>query len=182
MDWYIASVLGASLFAVISVFDKRLLAHHFPSVLALYVAFAMIHLPRAAVLFALAMLGTGLTGWSGLPWAIASGLFWALGIGLFFYGLAIEELTRAAPMQSITPVFTVAIAVWLFGEPMTTTNWLGAFWIIAGAIAINLRIVAGRPSLPQKRAFLVLLLSAFVIAWGSDSSPFIRRTVSLLTN
>ena len=43
VDWYFAAIFGAFLFAVVSIFDKRLVEHHFPSFWAFNISFGLIH-------------------------------------------------------------------------------------------------------------------------------------------
>jgi len=165
-DWYYASFLGATLFAVIAVLDKRLVGHLFPSFRVFIITFGLLQFQRSGVLFIIAFLTTGLEGGSGILWAAASGVFWAVGMSLYFCGLSMEEVSRIAPMQAITPVFTVIIAVLLFGEEMTPTQWGGMLTVVAGVVLINLRPEGGRIRFVRRKTFVVLLASAACLAWG----------------
>jgi len=138
----------------------------FPSYHTFTITFGLLQFPIAAVFFAFVIPTVGFESGEGIVWALASGLTWAVGLSLFFYGLSMEEVSRAAPMQSITPVITAVIAVVLFDDIVSLTQWVGILVVVTGAVMINLRKVDGRYRIARGKAFLVLLLSAFVMGWA----------------
>jgi len=159
-------LISTLLFSVVSVLDKRLVGNLFPSYHTFVIAFGLLQFPIAAVILAYAMLNAGFESGNGIAWALASGVLWAGGLSLFFYGLSIEEVSRAAPMQSITPVITTVIAVVLFDDIVSATQWFGILVVVGGAVMISLRKVDGHYRIARGKAFLVLLLSAFVLGWA----------------
>jgi len=166
MTWFAGALLSTVLFAVVSILDKHLVAKLFPSFSTFNIAFGLLQFPIAAVLLVLAALTDGFDGGNGVWWALGSGLLWAVGLTLFFYGLSIEEVSRAAPMQSITPVFTALIAVSFFDDVVSPLQWIAILVVVSGAVMINLRKVRGRYRIARGKAFVVLLGSAFVLAWA----------------
>jgi drug/metabolite transporter (DMT)-like permease len=66
-------------------------------------------------------------------------------------------------MQSITPVITAVIAVVLFDEVISSTQWVGILVVVSGAVIINLRKIDGRYRIAHGKAFVVLLLAAFAL-------------------
>ena len=166
MNWFFATILSTLLFAIVSILDKKLLTGLFPSFSTFNIVFGLLQFLISPVLFVIAIQTAGFDGGSGIPWAITSGLLWAVGLSLFFYALTIEEVSRAAPMQSITPVFTAVIAVGLFSDSLTMLQWLAIVIVVAGAVMINLRPENGRIRVARRKAFLVLLAAAFVLAWA----------------
>ncbi|MHC4996321.1 MAG: EamA family transporter [Planctomycetota bacterium] len=164
MDWLFAALLSTLLFAMVSVADKRLVADLFPNYVSFNITFGLLQFIIAPTYFIAVSLTVGFDGGVGIPWAIAAGLLWAGGLSLFFYGLSIEEVTRAAPMQSITPVFTAILAVSFFGGTVSGFQWAAILVVVAGAVMINLRPENGRFRLARRKAFLVLLASSFVLA------------------
>ena len=166
MNWFFATIASTLLFAVVSILDKRMLAGLFPSFSAFTITFGLLQFLIAPLFFIAVIPTVGFDGGSGILWALASGLLWAVGLSLFFYALNIEEVSRAAPMQSITPVFTAIIAVALFDDAVTLVQWLAIVIVVTGAVMINLRLENGRIQLARRKAFLVLLASAFVLAWA----------------
>jgi drug/metabolite transporter (DMT)-like permease len=163
MNWFAGALISTLLFSLVTILDKRLVGSFFPSYHTFSIAFGLLQFPIAAVFFAFVIPTVGFESGEGVLWALASGLLWAVGLSLFFYGLSIEEVSRAAPMQSVTPVITAVIAVVLFGDIVSPTQWAGILVVVGGAVMINLRKVDGRYRIARGRAFVVLLLAAFAL-------------------
>jgi bacterial/archaeal transporter family protein len=166
MNWFAGALISTMIFAVVSILDKRLVGSLFPSYHTFAITFGLLQFPIAAVFFAYVIPGPGFESGEGIAWALGSGILWAIGLTLFFYGLSIEEVSRAAPMQSITPVITALIAVVLFDDIVSATQWVGILVVVGGAVMINLRKVDGRYRIARGKAFAVLLLAAFVLGWA----------------
>jgi len=166
MNWFFAVLASTLLFSVVSILDKRLLAGLFPSFTTFNITFGLLQFLIAPMFLVAVILTVGFDGGGGVSWALASGLLWAVGLSLFFYALNMEEVSRVSPMQSITPVFTAIIAVALFDESITLLQWLAIVIVVMGAVMINLRSENGRIQIAHRKAFLVLLASAFVLAWA----------------
>ena len=164
MNWLAGALLSTLMFSVISIADKRLISDLFPNFSTFNITFALLQFPIATVFFVGVFSTVGFDGGGGIPWAAGSGLLWAVGLSLFFYGLSIEEVSRAAPMQSITPVFTAIIAVLFFDDIVTLLQWVAILVIVGAAVMINLRRVEGRYRIARGKAFAVLLASALVLA------------------
>ena len=163
MNWFVGALISTLLFAVVSILDKRLVGTLFPSYHTFIIAFGLLQFPIAAVLLPFALPGAGFENGEGVAWALGSGFLWAIGLSLFFYGLSIEEVSRAAPMQSITPVITAVVAVVLFDDIVSASQWIGIIIVVGGAVMINLRKVDGRYRIARGKAFAVLLLAAFAL-------------------
>lgn len=166
MNWFIAALISTLLFSVVSVLDKRLVGNLFPSYHTFAITFGLLQFPIAAFYFAFVIPSVGFESSEGVLWALASGLLWAMGLSLFFYGLSIEEVSRAAPMQSITPVITAVIAVMFFDDIVSAAQWAGILVVVGGAVIINLRKVNGHYRIARGKAFVVLLLAAFTLGWA----------------
>lgn len=166
MNWFAGALISTLLFSVVSILDKRLVGSLFPSYHTFIITFGLLQFPIAAVFFAFVIPTVGFESDEGVVWALASGILWAIGLSLFFYGLSLEEVSRAAPMQSITPVITAVIAVVLFDDIVSPTQWIGILVVVSGAVMINLRKVDGRYRIARGKAFLVLLLAAFALGWA----------------
>ena len=164
MTWLTAALLSTALFSVVSAIDKRSLSHLFPSFASFNVAFGLLQFLIGPIFLVATLATVGFDGGSGIPWAVASGLLWAAGLSLFFYGLRMEEMSRAVPMQSLSPVFAALIAVTFLGERLSAVQWLAILVVTAGAMMVSLRPVRGRIRLARGRAFFILLASSVVIA------------------
>jgi transporter family protein len=163
MTWLTAALLSTGLFALVSVLDKRLVEQLFPSFSTFNVAFGLLQFFVAPVFFIIAFTTVGFDGGSGIPWAIAAGIVWAIGLSLFFYGLRLEEVSRAAPMQAIAPIFVAVIAVTFMGDELSLAQWVAIVLVVVGAVMVSLRQENGRYRIAHGRAFLVLLASSFAL-------------------
>jgi uncharacterized membrane protein len=164
MTWLTAALLSTALFAVVAVFDKRMVADLFPSFATFNVTFGLLQFVIAPVFLVAVTLTVGFDGGSGIPWAIGSGLLWALGLSLFFYGLRTEEVSRAAPTQSLAPVFAAVIAVVFLHEQLSGLQWLAILVVAVGAGMVSLRPENGRIRLAHGRTLAILVVSALFIA------------------
>jgi drug/metabolite transporter (DMT)-like permease len=166
MDWLVAVLLSTTLFAVVSILDKRLVEHSYPSFSTFNVTFGLLQFLVAGVFFVAVMPTVGFEGGGGIPWALGAGVLWGVGLSLFFYGLRLEEVSRAAPMQSLSPVFTAIFAGAFFGDSVSAPQWVLILVVVTGAAMVNLRPANGSFRIARGRAFLVLLTSAFTLGWA----------------
>ena len=163
MNWVAAVLVSTTLFAVVTILDKRLVADLFPSAAAFNVAFALLQVPIAAVFFAFVVPTVGFDGGAGVPWAAASGLLWALGLVLFFHGLRVEEVSRATPIQMTAPIFTAVLAVAFLGESLNVAQWASIAVVVAGGAVITIRPEDGWFRIARPRPLLILLMASFVM-------------------
>ena len=163
MTWVVAVLISTTLFALVSILDKRLLAHLFPSAQAFNVAFGVLQAPIAVVLFAIVVPTVGFDGGAGIPWAIASGLLWAGGITLFFHGLRLEEVSRATPIQMTAPIFTALLAVAFLGESLNVLQWVAIMVVVLGGAVVTVRPELGWFRIAHRRALVILLGASLVM-------------------
>jgi uncharacterized membrane protein len=163
MSWITAALLSTFFFALVSVFDKKLLTDCFRSVPAFFFVFGLIQIPIGVGFIITAFATDGIPLSPDILWAIASGLAFATGLPLFFTALRLEEASRAIPVMSLIPVFATLIGVTVLNEHLTSTQWIAVIFIIAGAALISLRSENGRLHLAKGRAFLLLVLASGII-------------------
>jgi transporter family protein len=65
---------------------------------------------------------------------IATGLSWLC----YFHALQVGEASRVAPIDKLSVVFVIILAVLFLGERLTWAKGVGVLLIVAGAIAIAL--------------------------------------------
>ena len=85
--------------------------------------------------------GRGLTTLSrrALLFLVLSGLATGLSWLCYFRALQLGEASRVAPVDKLSVVFAITLAVLFLGEKMTWQQWLGGALIVAGAIVLALK-------------------------------------------
>ncbi len=179
MTWVAAALISTSLFAVVTVFDKRLATHLFPSASSFNAAFGLLQAAIAVVYFSAVAPTVGFDGGEGAPWAIASGLLWALGLFLFFHGLSMEEASRAAPIQQVGPIFASVAAVIFLGETLTALQWGAVVVVILGAGLVSARPEEGLFRLARGKAFFILLAGSFSVGMAFIASEQATRVMNV---
>jgi bacterial/archaeal transporter family protein len=163
VTWLIAVLLSTMFFAWVTVLDKKLITDLFPDMRDFYLVFALMQWVIGPAFLAVAWANGGFGGVEGIAWSIASGFGWVSGLLLFFYGLRIVDVSRAAPLQSLSTVFATLIAVVLLGERLTPTQAIAVVVVVTGAALVSLTRVGGRFRFARGRALLVLVASALGI-------------------
>ena len=166
IDWLYLTAIAVVLFALSTVIDKRLVAGLFPSAWIFNIVFGALSFVRGVCFVIPAGLIVGFDGGSGIAWAFAGGILFGASISLFLHALSMEDVSRAANIQAVTPVFIMITAVTLFGETVTWVQALGVLIVVAGVMLINVRPVAGKIRPTNTRAFALLVLSAILMAWA----------------
>ncbi|GGO97346.1 EamA family transporter [Actinomyces gaoshouyii] len=101
-----------------------------------------------------------------LGWLVASGLATGASWLCYFKALQLGEASRVAPIDKLSTVLTVLLAVVLLGEPLTALGGAGVVLMVVGTLlmlerADALTLCAGRPG---SRGWLVYALGSAVFA------------------
>ena len=163
MTWLLAVLLSTMFFAWVSVLDKKLVTDLFPDVRDFFLIFGLMQIVIGPAFMVIAWATGGFGGAEGFAWSTATGFAFLGGLLLFFYGLSIEEVSRAVPMQCLSSVFATLIAVTLLGESLTLVQVAAVFVVITGSVLVSLRRVDGALKFARGRAFIVLLASAMLL-------------------
>lgn len=161
MDWLIAALASTTLFGIVTFADKRLVDSYFPSVTSFNIIFGWLQFFGPLIVFTTATIILGFPTIDGAFFSLASGVFWAMGLGLFFYGLRMEEVSRATPIHMTFPIFAAVLAILFFGETLSLIQWVAIFFVVAGAGLVSYRPTPGRRGFIGRKAFLILLGGAF---------------------
>jgi len=73
-------------------------------------------------------------GWLGL---FGTGAAMSLGFVLFFAAMQPIGMVRATMLTVVEPVFTILLAMALFGERLSAIQWLGVFVVVAGLLLLE---------------------------------------------
>ena len=82
--------------------------------------------------FTLSFFHSLLTNW----WLLCCGISFLFAGGLWVYMLKVFPFSQVYPLTSITYVFGVAAATWVFHEQVNSIQWLGVMLIMAGTALI----------------------------------------------
>jgi drug/metabolite transporter (DMT)-like permease len=165
LNWVFAALGSATVFAFVSVIDKRILSAHVSG----FVGFSVI---VGALQFVMVVVAFLIGGWqhasahaillSGL-----SGILWGSGLFAFFYGLNILDVTRAVPVFHTFPVFVAGFSVLFMGEQLVWLHWVAILAIVGGAglaaVGQETTVVSGNTVL----GFLMVLLGSVGTAGGT---------------
>jgi drug/metabolite transporter (DMT)-like permease len=174
VNWVYVALTSTTLFAIVTVLDKRLIVHHFPSARVFTLAFGLIQAPVAVVFFLIAWLAG--VPWAefadpaGLAWSLISGGVWAVALLLFFYGLQLEEVSRATPIQMTAPIYAALVAVLFFGESLSPAQWAAIVAVVGGAGLVSMRPGQGIFEVARGRALLVLTGAAMLMGLAHVAS------------
>ena len=161
MHWAIPSMGSSILFAVVSVFDKRILAAHVRSLPSFYFVFGCL---QVLIGIGAASSGRG-KGQHHLRYGRGLGQRATVGRGPgpFFYGIQRLEVSRVVPVFHTFPVSTAILAVFLLDEKLLLVHWLAILVVVAGAGSLALEQgsekgplregVGLSPGIPGERAY-----------------------------
>jgi transporter family protein len=160
MDWFIIGLASAMLFGGVMVVDKRMLDRHFPSVSSFIFVAGVVQIVIGLVALAVAVPLLGLADVDGLVIGFWSGVVWALGLTFFFYGLRLEEVSRATPIYGTNPLFASLLAVVFLGERLSGLQVGAVAAIVIGAGLASYRPTPGRRGFISPRALAILLVGS----------------------
>lgn len=163
MTWLVAVLLSTMFFAWVSVLDKKLVSDLFSDVRDFFLIFGLMQIVIGPAFMLVAWATGGFGGTEGLAWSAITGAAFVGGLLLFFYGLSIEEVSRATPMQSLSSVFATLIAVTLLGETLTLVQVAAIVVVVTGSVLVSIRRENGALRFAHRRAFVVLMGSAMML-------------------
>jgi len=141
--WALVALASATCFAGVSLFDKYILDRRLPSVISLYTWIAL-----TSVVYVGIVLGV-----TGIPWdapadklliAFLSGVSLGVGLAFLFFGLKLEEASRASGITQVYPVYVALLAVVFLDESLNPVQWVAILLVVFGAMQISLRGGSGR--------------------------------------
>jgi len=168
LDWVVASISSAVLFALVSVLDKRILAVHVPGIMGFYFLVGIIQFGMAAVIALLVPWHGGEMG-SIVMAAFSGGLAGASLLALF-YGFRHLDVSRAVPIFHTFPVFVAIMAVAFLDEQLSLVHWIAILVVVIGAGLVMI----GQPQIQaagvKKIAFAAVAFSSFAMAVSTIAS------------
>ena len=81
----------------------------------------------------------------------------------YLYAMRNDEASNVAPLFQIIPIFSFIFGYIFFGEILSTAQFIGAFFILGGSIAITLRYDGVR-IIFRRNTFVLMLISSMLLA------------------
>jgi drug/metabolite transporter (DMT)-like permease len=164
MDWVLASLVSAAVFAVVSVMDKRILAVHVDGMPGFYFLVGLMQ-------FVMAIVAVLVEPWQGaslntMTMAALSGTITGAGLLCLFYGIRALDISRAIPIFHTFPVFVAILAVAFLGETLVAGQWGAVLVVVAGAFTISIWGSRGGRTFRLNRAFPILIGASLFTALG----------------
>lgn len=154
--WTLVALASAVCFSGVSILDKYVLDHRLPSVASFCAWITLNHIVYVGIL-----LGVTDIQWDGpgdkLLIAFLSGLSLGAGFVCMFFGLRLEEASRAVAITHVYPVYVAILGVALLGESLHLMQWGAILLIVLGAMQVSLRGGSALMSLRVSRGLHFLL-------------------------
>jgi drug/metabolite transporter (DMT)-like permease len=176
IDWTVAALLGAALFAGLNITDKVIMttlglrARTF----LLFIGFQTL---TTFVVIAVVIQYPSLPAEIWLK-GIGVGIFWGFGAALILWSLSRDEVSRVTPISQSYPLITVIFAVVLLGESLSVLESVAVVLAAIGAILAALKFSRGSQSITLSGTFGYLLIAVFLIAIGQTLLKTITDDVS----
>lgn len=138
--WLVYALLSAITASLVAIFGKIGLQHLDANtatairavVMALFLAGVVV------VQGKLSLISTILADKKALAFIVLSGVAGALSWLFYFMAIKTGDVSRVAPIDKLSVVFAVLLAVVLFGEKVSLISGLGVALIVAGALMVAL--------------------------------------------
>lgn len=136
--WMIYALLSALCAALVAIFGKIGLQHLDANTATAIRAVVMALLLMAVVVIQgkVNLVGTVLTDKKALLFIVLSGLAGALSWLFYFLAIKSGPVSRVAPIDKLSVVFAVLLALWLFGEKISLLAGCGVALITVGALLV----------------------------------------------
>jgi len=176
VSWFWLIFIATNLFSVSDLIDKFLCAKKFKNTYAFAVSTFLL-----SIVFIIGL--SFFVNWShlyGWPFflALASGPLYFLMWILLWKALVSNEASRAIAVFNTMPIFNALLAAFFLNEVISGSKWLAIILIAIGAV-----ICAWENKADAKfnRAYLLVILSAFVAAVANIISKFAASQIDALT-
>ena len=177
MDWVLASLVSAAVFAVVSVMDKRILAVHVDGMPGFYFLVGLMQ-------FVMAIVAVLVEPWQGaslntMTMAALSGAITGAGLLCLFYGIRALDVSHAIPIFHTFPVFVTILAVLFLGERVQPAQWFAILMVIAGAGLLAIGPQQSETSGSKRLGILATVIASAGMAGGLVTSKVALEGMSL---
>jgi transporter family protein len=173
MSWIVFSILSALTFALVTVFDKVIIAKHITNtkVFILAIGISQTFMGVLVIPFVInseyPIIATLI--------AILAGVICGLYLIIMFTIMEFQDVARLIPVLSTYPVFVALLAFFFLGESIGMLAWISIVITVLGAgmVSLNPSQSDNSSSINIKTTFILLLGSMFF-----GLSQFLAKTIS----
>lgn len=163
IDWTVAAIMSAALFAVVNITDKVIMTGMGLRVRSflLFIGFqTLITFVVVAIVNPFPSLNSEV-----YVRGLGVGLMWGVSAPLVLWTLSREEVSRVTPISQSHPLLVVIFAVVLLGESLSLLESIAAALAIGGAVLAAIRLSdAGQIRLSSSLAFLGIAVVIIALA------------------
>lgn len=162
-DFIVIAILAGLLFSVSNFLDKAILEDFITSPIAVTFFTSLF-----GTIFALALPFFGIIEIPSmfvLVFAIFLGIVYIAPLYMYMASLKMEEVSRAVPIFSLTPIFVVVLGTVFLNEVFTIETYLGIFLAISGSVLVSSKKLGKEFfHLKANKAFWMILTSTVLFA------------------
>ncbi|MFP6679393.1 MAG: EamA family transporter [Dehalococcoidia bacterium] len=163
IDWTVAAIMSAALFAVVNITDKVIMTGMGLRVRSflLFIGF------QTLITFAVVAIVNPFPSLNAEVYVrgLGVGLMWGVSAPLVLWTLSREEVSRVTPISQSHPLLVVIFAVVLLGESLSLLESIAAALAIGGAVLAAIRLSdAGQIRLSSSLAFLGIAVVIIALA------------------
>ena len=164
MEWWFFALLATVLWAAVITIDKIILTEYITEPILLVLLLGMIGLIAAG--FEALIQPVHFVELVPFLLSLLQGALYTASAYLYFQALAVEEMTRIAPVFQTIPLMTLLLSAIFLDEILALLQYVGVALVLCGALLVSVRRSHGRlPRLskPFWLTFVASILSA--ISW-----------------
>lgn len=163
MYWILTSFATPILFAILIVFDKKLLSEYIPSAKTFFFLIGFFQIVSAGLVFVL-------TPWDSptsllmLSASIGSGIVWALGLILMLNALKYLDASRVTNVYHTYPIFVALLAIILLKEYLSVYQYLAIIITVLGAGLAGIDNASKNPLRGTLPIYALVVIGSFLTA------------------
>lgn len=168
MSWLIFALIGHTFWTLCILLNKILITKYFNNILV-YAAF--VGLASAIPWLIVPFKPITIPDFSWVIIAIFTGMIYLYALTPYLKALAIEEVSRVAPLWRFSPLFTFIFALIFLGEQLTYYELIAFFLLLWGGFLLSVRRI--KDTFKISYAFYLMLLATFSFAIYNTMAKYV---------
>jgi len=168
MNWLFFALIGHTFWTLCILLNKVLITKYFNNILV-YATF--VGLISFLPLLIIPLKPITIPNFSLLIIAVFTGMIYLYALLPYLKALAIEEVSRVAPLWRFSPLFTFIFALIFLGEQLTYYQLMAFFLLLWGGFLLSIRRI--KDTLKISHAFYLMLLTTFLFAIYNTMAKYV---------